>query len=169
MNPMILYLCDLSVTIVRLLIKLILITCLRFVCFYVRKIYDTVAKLSSSSKAQRTAASMTDQNIDRNVENSLRNENDSKDSNINSDAIAVSQTIDMAVNGENISSTSSFEAREREITEQVKRQVKILFCCILTVYGIKILVSLTLCRYCKINQNAKKIKHACITLIILYN
>lgn len=69
---------------------------------------------------------MTDQNVDKYIENNRRNENDSNDNDMNSAAIIVSPTIGIAVDAENMSSTSSFEAREREITEQVKRQVKII-------------------------------------------
>jgi len=99
-------------------------------CFYSR-VNDNVAKpLSSSEQLHLRTATVatTAQKLDKDDKNNQQVEKDA----VNSAAIAIPTTVAMTtVVAESISSASLFEERERQITEQVKRQVRnilYLFC-----------------------------------------
>lgn len=87
--------------------------------FY-RKVNDNVAKHLSSSEQQHLCTAIVatkDRKPDKDDKNSQQVENDIANTAIISVPATVASTT-------NISSASLFEERERQITEQVKRQVR---------------------------------------------
>jgi len=88
-----------------------------------RKVNDNIAKHMPSSEQLRLCTATvvtTDRKPGKDDKNSQQVEKD----NVKLTAIAVPTTVASTTVAESVSSASLFEERERQITEQVKRQVK---------------------------------------------